>query len=78
MNPREVRRTRLYAAYEEAANDPVFMAETRATTEAFEGTTADGLGYGGSCAENDAATRRGANGARDGGTPEGLPRTTGP
>ncbi|HYW05990.1 MAG TPA: hypothetical protein VE913_03480, partial [Longimicrobium sp.] len=44
MKLREVRRARLYAAYEEAANDPVFMAEMRATAEAFEGTVADGLG----------------------------------
>lgn len=34
MKLREVRRARLYAAYEEAARDPVFMAEMRAMVEA--------------------------------------------
>jgi hypothetical protein len=43
MNARELRRARLEAAYEEAANDPVFMAEMQATTEAFEVIAADGL-----------------------------------
>lgn len=40
---RELRRARVYAAYEEAARDPEFMAEMREVAEAFDGTVADGL-----------------------------------
>jgi hypothetical protein len=41
---KELRRERVYAAYREAAADPVFMEEMRSTTAAFESTAADGLG----------------------------------
>lgn len=40
---RELRRARVYAAYEEAARDPVFMAEQREITEAFNAALLDGL-----------------------------------
>lgn len=40
---RELRKKRLDAAYAAAADDPAFMADMRATTEAFEATVADGL-----------------------------------
>lgn len=40
---RERRRERLYAAYAEAAADPVFVADMEVTTRAFDGTLADGL-----------------------------------
>lgn len=40
---REVRRARLYAAYEQASRDPEFLADMDATTRAFEVTVADGL-----------------------------------
>lgn len=39
----EVRREKLYAAYAEAAQDPAFMADMRAVSDAFETTVADGL-----------------------------------
>jgi len=41
---RELRRAKVYAAYVEAAADPVFMADMAATTDAFETTVADGIG----------------------------------
>ena len=40
---RDLRRERLYAAYEEAANDPVFVRELNETTRAFDGAVGDGL-----------------------------------
>ncbi len=40
---RELRRERLYAAYDKATQDPEFMAEMRETTRAFEATAGDGL-----------------------------------
>jgi hypothetical protein len=40
---RERRRERLYAAYAEAAADPMFAADMDATTRAFDVTLADGL-----------------------------------
>ncbi|HEX8452005.1 MAG TPA: hypothetical protein VF647_07910 [Longimicrobium sp.] len=40
---REVRRARLYAAYEEASHDPEFLADMQATTRDFESTAGDGL-----------------------------------
>ena len=40
---RELRRTRVYAGYEEAARDPGFMAEQREITEAFDAALLDGL-----------------------------------
>lgn len=43
---RERRRERLYAAYAEAAADPVFMADMEATARAFDGALADGLADG--------------------------------
>ena len=39
---RERRRERLYNAYAEAAQDPVFMAEMAATTQAFDVALGDG------------------------------------
>lgn len=41
---RDRRRTKVYAAYRDAANDPAFMAEMLETTEAFIPTLGDGLG----------------------------------
>jgi hypothetical protein len=38
---RERRRARLYAAYAEAAADPLFVADTAADTHAFDVTLAD-------------------------------------
>jgi Arc/MetJ-type ribon-helix-helix transcriptional regulator len=40
---RELRRARVYAAYDEAARDPEFMAEMRRVTEEFDHMAADGL-----------------------------------
>lgn len=40
---RRMRRTALYAAYEEAARDPLFMADMEAVTQAFDATAGDGL-----------------------------------
>lgn len=40
---RRMKRTQLYAAYEAAAQDPAFMADMQATTNAFDQTAADGL-----------------------------------
>jgi Arc/MetJ-type ribon-helix-helix transcriptional regulator len=40
---RELRRERLYASYDEAASNPMFLAELQATSQAFEGAMADGL-----------------------------------
>ena len=40
---KELRRERIYSAYEAAAEDPVFMEEMRSITEAFSGTVRDGL-----------------------------------
>lgn len=39
----ERRRETLYLAYAEAAQDPVFMADMREVSEAFDATVADGL-----------------------------------
>lgn len=39
----EKRREKLYASYGEAAQDPAFMADMRAVSDAFEATVADGL-----------------------------------
>ncbi len=39
----EERREALYAAYAEAAQDPEFMADMLAVSDAFESTVADGL-----------------------------------
>jgi hypothetical protein len=39
----ERRREKLYASYAEAAQDPIFMADMRAVSDAFEPTVADGL-----------------------------------
>ena len=40
---RELRRARVYAAYEEAARDEAFMADMRETTAAFDVALLDGL-----------------------------------
>lgn len=40
---RERRRTKIYAAYEEAANDPAFIADVNADMRAFDNTLRDGL-----------------------------------
>jgi Arc/MetJ-type ribon-helix-helix transcriptional regulator len=40
---RERRRAKVYAAYEEAANDPTFMANMNADSSAFDDTLRDGL-----------------------------------
>lgn len=40
---RERRRARVYAAYESAATDPVFMAELNEMNAAFDRASADGL-----------------------------------
>lgn len=40
---RERRRHRVYTAYEEAASDPVFMAELEETTRALDAAIGDGL-----------------------------------
>ena len=39
----EGRRSRLYAAYAEASQDPAFLADMRAVSEVFDTTVADGL-----------------------------------
>ena len=39
---RERRRARIYAAYEEAARDPVFMNEMKSELAGFDSTLADG------------------------------------
>lgn len=39
----QIRRDRLYAAYAEAAEDPMFMADMREISAAFDGTIRDGL-----------------------------------
>lgn len=44
---KELRRERLYAAYQEAANDPEYAAEMAELTEEFDCTVADGLSEGG-------------------------------
>jgi hypothetical protein len=44
---RQLRRARVYAAYEKAARDPVFMAEQREIAEAFDAALLDGLEPGG-------------------------------
>jgi hypothetical protein len=43
---REVRRSKVYAAYAKAAQDPAFLADMQGTTAAFEDTVGDGLGVG--------------------------------
>ena len=40
---RERRRAKIYAAYEEAAKDPAFMADMNADLQAFDQTLGDGL-----------------------------------
>lgn len=40
---RERRRAKIYAAYEEASNDPVFMRDMNADVEAFDIALSDGL-----------------------------------
>lgn len=40
---KELRRRRVYDAYAQAAADPVFREDMRATTAAFEATAGDGL-----------------------------------
>jgi hypothetical protein len=40
---RERRRSKIYAAYAEAANDPAFMADVNADMRAFDTTLRDGL-----------------------------------
>jgi Arc/MetJ-type ribon-helix-helix transcriptional regulator len=44
---KELRRERLYAAYQEAANDPEYAAEMAELTAEFDCTVADGLGESG-------------------------------
>ncbi|MEX2609123.1 MAG: hypothetical protein WEA24_04195 [Gemmatimonadota bacterium] len=44
---KELRRDRIYSAYEDAAQDPVFMADMRSTSQAFSVTVSDGLEAGG-------------------------------
>lgn len=39
---RERRRAKIYAAYEEAANDPIFMADMNGDLRAFDNTLRDG------------------------------------
>jgi hypothetical protein len=41
---KQLRRERLYAAYDEAANDPKFVAEMEELDGEFDITVADGLG----------------------------------
>lgn len=43
---RELRRERVYSAYEEAAQDPAFMRDMRVTSEAYDATVRDGLEEG--------------------------------
>jgi hypothetical protein len=40
---KELRREKLYSAYEAAARDPAFMEDMRSIDEAFSGTERDGL-----------------------------------
>jgi uncharacterized protein (UPF0305 family) len=40
---RELRRAKVYAAYQDAARDPEFMADMAETTEAFDAALLDGL-----------------------------------
>lgn len=40
---REIRRAKVYAAYADAADDPVFMADMASTTTAFDATVSDAL-----------------------------------
>jgi Arc/MetJ-type ribon-helix-helix transcriptional regulator len=40
---RERRRAKVYAAYEEAAHDPAYVADADADLEAFDATLKDGL-----------------------------------
>jgi hypothetical protein len=40
---KDLRREKVYSAYEAAAQDPAFMEDMRSTTEAFSGTVRDGL-----------------------------------
>ena len=44
---KELRRERLYAAYQEAANDPEYVAEMAELTAEFDCTVADGLSESG-------------------------------
>jgi hypothetical protein len=41
-----LRREKIYSAYEEAAQDPVFMEDMRSVSEAYSGTERDGLEAG--------------------------------
>jgi hypothetical protein len=43
---KDLRREKIYAAYEEAAQDPAFMEDMRSTGEVFDVTTSDGLESG--------------------------------
>lgn len=43
---KDLRRARIYASYEEAARDPVFMEDMRSTGEAFGFTARDGVESG--------------------------------
>ncbi|HEV2148598.1 MAG TPA: hypothetical protein VGR37_14435 [Longimicrobiaceae bacterium] len=45
---RELRRAKVYAGYEEAARDPLFMADMRETAAAFDAALLDGLPVKGS------------------------------
>ncbi len=45
MKIREIRRAGLDSAYEQAADDPEFIADLEATTAAFETTVGDGLAH---------------------------------
>jgi hypothetical protein len=40
---KELRRAKVYSAYEEAAQDPIFMEDMRSISEAFDGTVRDGF-----------------------------------
>lgn len=43
---KELRREKIYLAYEEAAQDPLFMEDMKSTSEAFSVTERDGLEAG--------------------------------
>jgi hypothetical protein len=43
---KELRRDKIYSAYEEAAQDPLFMEDMRSIGEAFGDTAGDGLEAG--------------------------------
>jgi hypothetical protein len=43
---KELRRQRVYAAYAEAAEDPLFREDMREATAAFDHTAADGISSG--------------------------------